>query len=106
MLQFSLNIQQQRAVELAVREVCRFRHHNLLAVNARTNHVHAVMSAVCEPEPIIDALKAYATPKLRREGLMPVTIRPWARHGSTRYLWKEQEVDNAVAYVMYDQGEN
>jgi hypothetical protein len=30
---------------------------------------------------------------------------PWARKGSKRYLWTEQELINAIAYVMYDQGE-
>jgi hypothetical protein len=30
---------------------------------------------------------------------------PWAHGGSGRYLWTEQELSNAVAYVMYDQGE-
>ena len=28
-----------------------------------------------------------------------------ARHGSTRYLWKDEEVVNAVRYVVYQQGE-
>ena len=101
-----LNILQRRTVELAVREVCRFHRYDLLAVNARTNHVHTVISAACMPEPILDALKAYATRKLRCEGLIPTTTKPWARHGSTRYLWKDEQVDKAVAYVMCDQGED
>ena len=100
-----LNIQQRRTVELAIREVCRFRRYDLLAVNVRTNHVHAVISAACIPEPILDALKAYATRKLRRHGLISATTKPWVRHGSTRYLWKEDQVNKAVAYVMCDQGE-
>jgi hypothetical protein len=58
------------------------------------------------PEPILDALKAYATRKLRRKHLISANTKPWARHGSTRYLWKEEQVDKAVAYVMYDQGED
>lgn len=97
---------QRRAVELAIREVCRFRRYDLLAVNVRTNHAHAVISAACMPEPILDALKAYATRKLRRKHLISANTKPWARHGSTRYLWKEEQVDKAVAYVMYDQGED
>jgi REP element-mobilizing transposase RayT len=101
-----LNIEQRSTVEQAVREVCRFRRYDLMAVNARTNHVHAVISAASMPEPILDALKAYATRKLRREGQIPMTTKPWARHGSTRYLWKEEQVNKAVAYVMYDQGED
>ena len=30
---------------------------------------------------------------------------PWARKGSKRYLWTEQDLLNAIAYVLYDQGE-
>jgi REP element-mobilizing transposase RayT len=97
---------QRRAVTLAIQEVCRFRLYDLLTVNVRTNHVHAVISAACIPEPILDALKAYATRKLRLEGLVSATTKPWVRHGSTRYLWKEDQVAKAVAYVMYDQGED
>ena len=65
-----------------------------------------MIAAARPPEPILDALKAYATRKLRREGLMSATTKPWVRHGSTRYLWKEEQVANAIAYVMYDQGED
>ena len=28
----------------------------------------------------------------------------WARHGSTRYLWKEAEVEAAIQYVVNEQG--
>jgi len=97
---------QRKAVEAALGEMCRVRRYDLLAVNVRTNHVHAVIAAARPPEPILDALKAYATRKLRREGLMSATTKPWVRHGSTRYLWKEEQVANAIAYVMYDQGED
>jgi REP element-mobilizing transposase RayT len=91
---------QRRAVESAIREVCCFRRYDLLAVNVRTNDVHAVISGACMPEPILDALKAYATRKLRREGLIPVTTKPWASPRSTQ--WKGDQVDKAVAYGMYD----
>jgi REP element-mobilizing transposase RayT len=99
-----LNILQRRTVELAIREACHFRRYDLLAVNVRTDHVHAVISASCIPEPILDTLKAYATRKLRQDRLISATTKPWVRHGSTRYLWKEEQVGKAVAYVMYDQG--
>jgi hypothetical protein len=38
-----LNVAQRGIVEKAVREVCRYRQYALLALNARTNHVHAVI---------------------------------------------------------------
>ena len=93
-------------VEKAVREVCLYRKYWLRAINARTNHVHAVVSAPCEPEPILDAFKSYATRALRRAGLLSAAIKPWARHGSTVYLWKERDVEQAIAYVLLGQGDD
>lgn len=101
-----LNIEQRAAVENAVREVCHYREYALMALNARTNHVHAVVSAGCPPEPILDAFKAYATRRLRRRGLISRTTKPWVRHGSTRYLWKERHVAKAIDYVLYGQGDD
>jgi REP element-mobilizing transposase RayT len=101
-----LTAEQRGIVEKAVREVCRYRGYALLAVNARTNHVHALVSAACNPEPILEALKAYATRKLRQMGLISVRTSPWVRHGSTRYLWKERHVEKAMNYVLYGQGDD
>jgi REP element-mobilizing transposase RayT len=100
------NTKQRAAVENAVREVCRYRTYALMALNVRTNHVHAVVSAECKPEPILDAFKAYATRNLRRLGLISRTTKPWVRHGSTRYLWKERHVAKAIDYVLYGQGDD
>ena len=30
---------------------------------------------------------------------------PWARHGSTRWLWKPQHVWAAIQYVVAEQGD-
>jgi REP element-mobilizing transposase RayT len=101
-----LDARQRRTVDRAVREVCAHRGYALLAVNVRTNHVHTVLSAARDPEPILDALKAYATRALRRAALASPTTKLWVRHGSTRYLWKEQHVEKAIAYVLYGQGDD
>ena len=69
----------------------------------RSNHIHAIVSALREPEPILDAFKSYATRALRRAGLLAASIKPWARHGSTIYLWKEPDVEKAVEYVLLGQ---
>ena len=53
----------------------------------------------------MDAFKAYATRALRKAGLLALSIKPWVRHGSTRYLWKERHVENAVDYVLDGQGD-
>jgi REP element-mobilizing transposase RayT len=102
----TLNEAQRKVVETAVREVCRYRGYALLAVNARTNHVHAVISSAGKPEPILNVLKAYATRKLRQTGLISASTNLWVRHGSTRYLWKERHVEKAMNYVLYGPGED
>ena len=100
-----LTAQQRRIVDMAAREVCLERGYVLLAINVRTNHVHAVISAACKPESVLNALKAYATRKLRQKRLISEDAKPWVRHGSTRYLWKERHVEKAIGYVLYDQGD-
>ena len=52
---------QREVISLAIEEVCRSRAYALLAINVRTNHVHAVVSAEAKPEPIADAFKSYST---------------------------------------------
>ena len=71
-----LDVRQHKVVEAAVRGVCDYRSYILRALNARTNHVHCVVSAMCKPEPILDALKAYATRALRRAGLIALETKP------------------------------
>lgn len=101
----TLDPRQRQVVEQAIREVCLYRSYLLRAVNVRTNHAHTVVAAACDPEPMMDAFKAYATRALRRAGLLAVSVKPWVRHGSTRYLWKERHVEKAVDYVLYGQGD-
>jgi len=100
-----LNGRQRPVVEAAIREVCEHRGYWLRAINVRTNHVHTVVAALTKPEPILQAFQAYATRKLREKGLLPRHIKPWSRHGSTPYLWKERHVERAMEYVLFGQGD-
>src|SRR3989442_988477 len=101
----TLNPQQRAAVESGIRETCTIRNWTLWAFNVRTNHVHAVVSANCKPERILSALKANATRLMREAGCWKSDRSPWVYRGSKRYLWTEKELLDAIAYVMYDQGE-
>ena len=101
----TLEAAQREVVEKAIREVCSHRPYFLRAINVRTNHVHAVVAAARKPEPVMDAFNAYATRNLRRAGLLSASIKPWVRHGSTRYLWKERHVEKAIDCVLYGQGD-
>jgi REP element-mobilizing transposase RayT len=96
---------QSDVVASAIREVCQHRAYVLHALNVRTNHVHSVVSASCKPEHVMDSFKAYATRKLREENLLSRDVKPWARHGSTPYLWTEEEVKRAIEYVLNGQGD-
>ncbi len=96
---------QRPVVEKAVREVCEHRGYTVLAINVRPNHVHTVVSAQIKPEPILQTFQAHATLKLREAGLLLRNVKPWSRHGSTPYLWKEKHVERAIDYVLNGQGD-
>lgn len=89
----------------AVKEVCDFRGYELLAINIRTNHLHAVVSANTNPDKIVNEFKAYATRKLREENLVEKDKTIWARGKSRRYLWKLKHVEIAIEYVLFGQGD-
>ncbi len=97
------NPEQRQTVEDAINEVCAVRGYYLHAVNPRTNHVHTVVSGSGKPEYIMKSFKSYATRKLRERELIAIEVDPWSRHGSTRWLWSEDEIAQAVEYVLYEQ---
>ena len=99
-----LHARERRVVEDAIREVCTVRGYALLALNVRTNHVHVTTGNSGKPERMMDSFKAYSTKALRNAGLLEVNAKPWSRHGSTRYLWTEDHIAQAVDYVVNGQG--
>jgi REP element-mobilizing transposase RayT len=101
----TLDAQQRKVVERAVREVCDYRQYALHAINVRTNHAHTVVTALRPPEALLDAFKSYSTRALRQAGLISRTVKPWIRHGSTVYLWKEKDAARAIEYVMLGRGD-
>lgn len=100
-----LNAIQRATVEQAIRELCEQRPYHLQALNVRTNHVHAVVSAQSKPERIADAFKAFATKQLREKRLVEQELQIWSRGRSRRYLWKPHHVALAIDYVLYGQGD-
>ena len=90
-------------VHSTVHEVCAHRGRGLFAVNARTNHVHVVLSSSCRPEEAMATMKAWCTRRLREAKLLATDARLWAQHGSTRHLWSERDVEGAVRYVVEGQ---
>jgi REP element-mobilizing transposase RayT len=101
---FELGKVERGLVENAIKEVCGVRGFGLYALNIRTNHVHLVVSNGGTVERMMDSFKAYSTKALRAAGLIDNEFKPCSRHGSTRYLWTEEQVATAVDYVLNRQG--
>jgi REP element-mobilizing transposase RayT len=97
-----LDENERGTVLTAIREVCLHDGWALHAAHVRSNHVHVVVSADCDPNVVMARLKAYASRALNaRFGPLP---KRWTRHGSTLWLWDHREVDKAVGYVLQEQG--
>jgi len=102
-----LDAAQRRCVENAARETCEFRKWYLHAINARTNHVHIVVSiGNKKPDLALNAFKANATRMMKSSGCWKRESSPWSDKGSTRYLWNEKSVARAIDYVLYGQGDD
>ncbi len=99
-----LDARQRPVIEEAIREVCRHRGWQLHAIAVRTNHVHAVVTAPPKPERVMNDFKAWTTRRLVEATLFAQGARVWSRHGSTPYLWTEEAVQRACAYVIEGQG--
>lgn len=93
------------AVLSSIRKHCAHRGWNLLAAHVRSNHVHAVVEAGIRPEKIMNEFKSYASRELGRFASDGLNRKRWARHGSTRWLWNDQDVREAIRYVVEEQGE-
>jgi REP element-mobilizing transposase RayT len=99
------SLRQRADIEFGVRETCSIRKWKLWAINVRTNHIHCVVTASCNSNTVLVALKANGMRSMRPAGSWRSDLRPSARGGSKRHLWTEEEVANAIAYVVEDQGE-
>jgi hypothetical protein len=71
--------------------------------HVRSNQVHSVVEAQIPPERVMNDFKAYAGRRLNGMGLDGTKRKRWARHGSTRWLWK-QHISAAMQYVVAEQG--
>ena len=101
---FILNKQQILVVDAEIRDVCVRRNYLLRALNVRTNHFHAVVSAPNKPEMIANAFKSNATRSLRENGLVSLETVVWSRGRSRHYLWKPWQLAGAIDYTHNRQG--
>jgi REP element-mobilizing transposase RayT len=86
----------------SIQGVCTHRGWTLIAAHVRVNHVHVVVAADAIPEAAMHDFKAYAARLLNAS---QPAVKRWTRHGSTQYLWKDEDVDRAVHYVVAERGE-
>jgi hypothetical protein len=49
--------------------------------------------------------KSYASRSLNRLNSDESDRKRWTRHGSTRWLWTDEDVQDATRYVIEEQGE-
>ncbi len=99
-----LSGEQQILVHDAIVGVCEHKCWKLLALGVRTNHVHVVVGAPRQPpESVMQLFKSWATRRLRESGTIRADAPLWTRHGSTRYIWNNSGLHEAIDYVLNQQ---
>jgi REP element-mobilizing transposase RayT len=102
---FDLDTPRRRVVRATIEEVSRYREWRVLAAHVRTNHVHIIVCGEADPDKMLDDYKAYATRRLKEAGFDLPRRRRWTEGGSTRFLWKPEQVEATIRYVVSEQGE-
>ena len=78
----------------------------LLAVHVRSTHVHVVIrTEERDPGRTMSDIKARASRDLNQAGFDGPSRKRWTRHGSTRYLFREEDVEAKIRYTLDEQGE-
>lgn len=102
---YALGEAEREVVRDAIVGWCREKGLRVWAVHVRSNHVHVVVTAADrEPARLMSDLKARASRELTRAGFDDSQRRRWTRHGSTRHLFREADVEAAAQYTLEEQG--
>lgn len=103
---------QRARVEDTVRAHCRIRRWALHVVNARSNHVHVVVTADRDAEDVMDQFKAWCSRHLsddaglvERVGRKAGRRRWFTEGGDPVRIEDEEHLRNAIRYVLEGQGE-
>jgi REP element-mobilizing transposase RayT len=95
-----LDPEQRALVEATIRAHCDLRRWSLHAVNARSNHVHVVVTVpATDPTKVMDQFKAWCSRRLN-ERAEKAPERWWTRHGSTKWINDDAYLQNAIRYVL------
>jgi hypothetical protein len=92
-----LNDEQRRIVEDMIVRHCRIRNWILHVCRCGTNHVHVVVTAKCDPQTVMDQLKAWGTRLLKLTE--PGRMKWWTEGGSKRRLYGQTSLEEAIRYV-------
>ena len=105
-----LTPRQRALVEETITQHCRIRGWLLHAVNARSNHVHVVVTADRDPEEVRDQFKAWCSRKLSdAAGLGEAVARKAGRRhwftegGDAKRIEDDRYQENAIRYVVEGQ---
>ena len=97
--EFRLSVAHRRIVEETVRDHCCKRDWHLHTVNARSNHVHVVVTAAgYKPEIVRDQFKAWCTRRLKEAGVARTQF--WTEGGSRRWINDDDALEGAILYVI------
>src|SRR5207247_959609 len=78
----------------------------LLAALVRSTHVHVVIGTQeRDPGRTMSDLKARASRDLNQAGFDRAQRKRWTRHGSTRHLFRDEDVEGKIRYTLDEQGE-
>jgi REP element-mobilizing transposase RayT len=104
---------QRAIVQQTIADHCRIRNWTLHAVNARSNHVHVVVTANVDADEVMRQFKAWCSRKLSDDaGLTErVAARAGRRHwftegGDKEIIEDETYLDNAIRYVNEGQDQS
>jgi REP element-mobilizing transposase RayT len=92
------------AVDAAIVEVCQHRDWKLFALNVRTNHVHVAVAATATSEKMLHDFKAYATRRLRRNGLVGADTHVWTAKGRVKGIDNPDGLATLIDYILNRQG--
>jgi REP element-mobilizing transposase RayT len=95
---YTLSSKARALVESTIRRHCEIRGWALHSVNARTNHVHVVVTAASyHPKTVRGQFKTWCTRRLKE--LEPQRSRFWTEGGSCRWINQEADLEAAMLYV-------
>ena len=105
-----LTLPQRELVEKTIRDHCGVRQWLLRAVNARSNHIHVVVTADRSADDVMGQFKAWCSRKLSDEAGLKGTVaakagrKRWFTEGGDKELIEDDDyLENAIQYVLEGQ---